>query len=539
MYCISGESGQILWKFTPSEDKRILKQRTMRGSPTISDDRIVYCDHAGRLYCLEFETGELLWKSSGLAANATPLVVNKRIFCKYLQRQEPDQKLETGYMSFSLDGGLLWKFYARSRVFTEHAACDGDLIVFGDQKGFVYAVSVENGELLWEFDVNDVIDLVDPITDEPKTSSVSGCPCIIDNQAIFRSGYHLLAFNLSSGELNWLYSSPAKSIRGIAPGDGFLMYIDSVCRYLSRIDIQNGSQVWTIEKPPGDLGDTLAETATVIGDYYYCGFNSSASVAGFFTETGELAWTFQSPKKYGFTHATVFADDLLFLGDNQGNFYCFSASEVGDQSVNKVILEMTRNHLDTVSSLRWEETAQDDLIMAEYPSPGNGPDNSEYVDVLVSILKGLGINVADDPERIATASTHRVQALILGSLLPDRILIFDAEMISTGRDYGVLLNSLAQLTGGEWNPSNVRAAVDLDGYHAYMKFEYQGETHSWDFEHHFDWVSPEFHELCRVFAEEHLPGRFISLRTDSQESAFLYLPLEAAEEMERFLDQSA
>lgn len=207
----------------------------------------------------------------------------------------------------------------------------------------------------------------------------------------------------------------------------------------------------------------------------------------------------------------------------------------------KAKLDMPRQKTTEVDSsesrIQLVDVDEQDWFQSDEPFHGNDPYNSDYVSKLIEKLESLGIEVTDDSERLEIASTHRVQGWILNILLPDRTLVFDAEMISSGKDYGVLLNSFARITQGEWAPKMVRATVDFNGYRAFVEFEYQGEKYTWDFEHHFDWVSPEFHEFIQKFAEEHLPGRYINLRTESQESAVLYLPEATADELKRFLDQ--
>jgi hypothetical protein len=187
--------------------------------------------------------------------------------------------------------------------------------------------------------------------------------------------------------------------------------------------------------------------------------------------------------------------------------------------------------------LDWVDVHEHETLSADKPFRGTYPD-SDYARAILQRLVTLGVQVTDDPTNLAIAGTHRVQGWILYALLPDRTLVFDREMVSSARDYARLLYRFAHISGGEWQPEGVRAAFDNYAKRAYVKFLHHGERLTWDFEHYGDWVSPEFDELIAQFADAHLPGAYIQLRTDSQESAVLYLPRGIAPEFRRFLDAS-
>jgi hypothetical protein len=186
-------------------------------------------------------------------------------------------------------------------------------------------------------------------------------------------------------------------------------------------------------------------------------------------------------------------------------------------------------------NLHWEMVSSEDRIKQEEPWIGDAEGNRAFVQDLCSKLEELGIKVTPESDSFEIAASHKIHAWILQALLPDRVLIFDREMVSSGRDYAILLYSFAHITGGDWKPESVRAAVDFAGSRAYVEFAVNSQIYAWDFEQQFDWVSVRFDEEIIEFSKRELPGDFIHIQTESQETGILYLPNNASAVIEHFL----
>jgi eukaryotic-like serine/threonine-protein kinase len=115
-------------------------------SPALSSDLAFFGDYNGTKYCLSLNSGKILWKIPskeeaaailGIPAIGSSSVVlgseDKSIYC-YNQK----------------DGELIWKYRTNGRVISSAVITDTKVLATG-MDGFVYILSLKDGKKIWSF----------------------------------------------------------------------------------------------------------------------------------------------------------------------------------------------------------------------------------------------------------------------------------------------------------------------------------------------------------------------------------------------------
>lgn len=113
----------------------------LRGSLTVSGNRLIAGGQDGRVYAFDKGTGQILWSLSyGARFNAHPVSMDGRI---YLGNEDGNL--------LAIDeatGKLLWRYRSKGPIRGPVAIAQGT-IHFGSGDGHVYAVTSDSGRLLW------------------------------------------------------------------------------------------------------------------------------------------------------------------------------------------------------------------------------------------------------------------------------------------------------------------------------------------------------------------------------------------------------
>ena len=189
IYAVEIESRKLLWKFKTGDK--------IASGCTFSEG-IVYCgSRDGYLYALESGTGNVVWRfKAGDILNSKPFVVGKRIFTGSY-----DGYL---YCLHKKTGGEIWRFKTGGNVsFLDDILMENDIIYFGSQDGYLYALTID-GKEVWRF----------------KTGGgVMALPAILNDNTIILGSrdYNVYAIYKNSGKELWRFQSE----HGVPTASGF------------------------------------------------------------------------------------------------------------------------------------------------------------------------------------------------------------------------------------------------------------------------------------------------------------------------------
>jgi len=130
---VGREGGVTLWMRTLA--------RPLRGSLTISGNKLLAAGGEGRIYAFDKGTGEILWSVySGGSFNCWPVVSGGLVYAG----SEDGSLLALEEAT----GKILWRYRTKGPVRGPVAVVNG-AVYFGSGDGYVYAVNSANGRLLW------------------------------------------------------------------------------------------------------------------------------------------------------------------------------------------------------------------------------------------------------------------------------------------------------------------------------------------------------------------------------------------------------
>lgn len=348
---------KFAWKFK-TED-------AVYGSPLISDGTIYIGSLDSTFYALDAKTGKELWRyRSGNTIQSTAAVFNKLIFFesgnnlfalttrgklkwrKELYGGDINNQLDPwdfhhsspcvhdGIVYIGTEQGILWGFEAKSgervlrcQTLSEQTirttpAVSGNLILYGDWDGVLYANDISKGSLAWKYDTKQ--DGTFPWTNAILTSPV------VEGENVYFAGKsnRLYSLDARTGKKNWHYSSPTDQwlIGGPLVEDGVVYLGSSDQALFHAIDDSTGLLLWST-----GLDCRIWGKASVKEDNVYIGSNSFYVID---KASGEIRKQYEFPqvhedKKYGeytdrsanFHSSPVLFENMIILGSDDGYIY--------------------------------------------------------------------------------------------------------------------------------------------------------------------------------------------------------------------------
>ncbi|WP_249978898.1 PQQ-binding-like beta-propeller repeat protein [Vreelandella olivaria] len=210
LYALELENGREKWKFPIQGGTR---------QPLLSSNILYFQDNTQAIYALSPDSGDLLWsyipESSIENSFSTPAIDNCCIYAMMLAEESGSIIILDKYT-----GELRTEFPIQFRSNSSISLLDG-IAFFGDDgeghenaHGYMNAMDIESGELIWRFETG---------------GFVRGAASISGNTVYFGSGdHHLYAVDRYTGELKWRYETggPVTSTPAIVDGRIYFGSID-------------------------------------------------------------------------------------------------------------------------------------------------------------------------------------------------------------------------------------------------------------------------------------------------------------------------
>ena len=335
--CLSKDDGSLKWEQS-TED-------WIRARPVTSGDHIVIADLSGNLAAFHLASGDPVWKSdvsdhailANLAAAGEKILVNSSGLKTYaLSAQDGSvlwERTIMGSVSFNgadhesdtlggggffqssptivdgityvgtpsrflcahqlEDGALLWRFEVSSAISSAPTVADG-VVYFGQQGGddTFFAIDAKTGELLWKQSVG----------------WVWSCPNVEGDYVFFPSsdGY-LYCLNRGDGSIRWRYRTGYAAYPMPSIADGLVVF-GSWDGYYYAINIASGKLAWKFntEGIPDSGAPSIYNGKiyiTMMGDALWC----------LDLKTGKIAW--KHSEKGRIFHSTIAVEgEQMFVG---------------------------------------------------------------------------------------------------------------------------------------------------------------------------------------------------------------------------------
>ena len=226
----------------------------VESAPLLIGERLFAATVAGRLFCLDKKTGAIIWMYT-VSADRMPVAIQSSL------------------------------------------ASDGKIIVFGCVDGKLYAVSADNGRLIWSIQTNGCI-TASPTIFGGKVSvgSVDGS---------------FYAVDVVTGKLIWKTVLSGKIFSSAVDRSG--VYVGTSAKVIYCLDDKNGTIVWKTL-----LGGPIHSAPLVSGTTIYVGCMDKMLYA-LDRVTGKVIWSYQTAGRLSSSpviagnHLVVFKDDRTII----------------------------------------------------------------------------------------------------------------------------------------------------------------------------------------------------------------------------------
>lgn len=280
--------------------KKIAKQKfagPISGSIALENNEVclTFSNSDISLLCYELIAGKKKWDLKIGEIETAPLLFEKKLFVSTL-----DGKL------FSIDknkGIVNWSFSPENKIpkpSYSSPATNGQVVLYGCDDGYLYAVDFDNGKLKWKFKTN---------------ASIKSTPSINEQAVYFGStDGNFYCVDLESGELRWKHNFEYPIYNSQALSDSFI-YVNTQDGFLKCLNIDSGKEIWKFY-----TGSLLSFSPLLIKNFVIVGcYNKNIYLIDL--KTGNLIWSYQVNGRIK-SSPIMWKKFLIVMTDNQ-TVYCF------------------------------------------------------------------------------------------------------------------------------------------------------------------------------------------------------------------------
>jgi outer membrane protein assembly factor BamB len=308
-------------------------------APALDEARIYLPLVGGRVVCLERETGSRLWLSEpGGIISAAVAIGETSIYIA--ARKLAEDGTEAGASLRAVDkitGLTLWaKDYARP--FTSALTFEKERIYAGSADGSFYAISTENGEVIWKAATQDVVRGSALITEGAvyfgsddgalrgvewdkgreiwkfQTKGKIRCAPVRDERNFYfgSSDSFVYAVDKTSGKVQWQSRTGAAIEASPVLVDDKIL-VASFDNFVYALGRESGNKIWKRR-----MDSRLTAAPIVEGDAAMIAPLRGDHITVFLNADGRRVNFYRLDKEYEIVAAPVFQDQLLLLATNKG-----------------------------------------------------------------------------------------------------------------------------------------------------------------------------------------------------------------------------
>jgi outer membrane protein assembly factor BamB len=221
----------------------------------------------------------------------------------------------------------VWEYETGSSVLSSPSVVDGTVYV-GSWDGTVYALNVDEGQVVWEFETEDDV----PETYSAYSGRVGSSPCVAEDRVLFGSwDGNIYAVDRKRGEEVWRFGTPSIVRSSPVEKDG-TVYIGDWTGSMNAVRLEDGEEVWSYETGRDHIYSTPCVDN---GTLYFGGMDANREGDGEHGdlhavdgETGDRVWRFEAGNAVG--SSPTFHDGAVYFGSFDGNVYSVEA-ETGEE----------------------------------------------------------------------------------------------------------------------------------------------------------------------------------------------------------------
>ncbi|MCK4996273.1 MAG: PQQ-binding-like beta-propeller repeat protein, partial [Thermoplasmatales archaeon] len=257
-------------------------------SGEIKDGMLYTTTSEGKIYAIHTEDGYVYWEKFIGEKPTKPTIGDDLLFIGY----------SGGLKVLDLNGKLIWEKDLSNRIISDPVVA-GNTVIFGNDVGKVYALSVVYDTKEWSFSFNDEVYISSDY----------------DDNIYIASGNNCYAINLEDEKIVWEFNTDGM-ITSPPVFKNNKVFVVSWDNNIYALDAENGKKLWYFETGWGiDTSPAVSENMVYVG-------SADNNLYALNEEDGSLKWIFTSNASI---HSTPIAfGEYVFFGSDDGRFYALN-----------------------------------------------------------------------------------------------------------------------------------------------------------------------------------------------------------------------
>ncbi|WP_221391430.1 PQQ-binding-like beta-propeller repeat protein [Dyadobacter sp. NIV53] len=298
IYAIDAGTGIPKWVY--------LAKGNINSSPIVDAGTLYIADVRGRFVAIDVNNGKEKWFHNLGSGNVTSAIVANNII--YLTSRGACFALSPE------DGSVLWKFETEENIYASPAV-DNETVYVGNLENYLHAIDGKTGKEKWKFCTEG------EIYESP----------VIRNGTVYVSDYNndagVYAFDANSGQLKWKTNIEGNYYVGQPVASDSGLYVMKGNQLLS-FDLITGKQIWSAKTDP-NLSfvvpiPTLVNGLVYVQGYYQQGNVYACWLRAINAETGQPIWLHESKSNKPFFFNSLNAS---FAPTASGDYVYFASQD--------------------------------------------------------------------------------------------------------------------------------------------------------------------------------------------------------------------
>ncbi|MFG2638788.1 PQQ-binding-like beta-propeller repeat protein [Streptomyces sp. NPDC048362] len=297
LYSLDSQTGSVKWRYATGG--------SIESSPAIMDGKVFFTSSDGGLYAVDAVSGHLVWSKDNRYSASSPLI--------YEGAKRADSRIYVGSSAgelhvYDLDGNLLWAYTTGGAIESSPtlATVQGqDMLFFGSNDSYVYALSTVTHQPVWKFQTRGSV---------TATPATDGAHVYVGS----RDG-RMYALDARNGAPIWTYNTngPITSSAAVSDADyteNSRIYVGSQSGQVYAIGSATGSVAWLASfKAP------IVSSPVLAADVLYVGAGNS--IVSLSAVTGNILW--KSSTGGAVNSSPSLSDAILVVGSADSHVYAF------------------------------------------------------------------------------------------------------------------------------------------------------------------------------------------------------------------------
>ncbi|MBQ6773036.1 MAG: PQQ-binding-like beta-propeller repeat protein [Synergistaceae bacterium] len=286
-YALNKDTGSEVWSY--------IGTNTIKGTPSVINNNVVFAQGDGTITCLKIADGSLMWQSMAHAGEGVTIDDGTAAGGGMIFASKSDGKL---YALDAKNGHLLWTYKAGEQGVREAPGYGDGFVFLGEYGGIMSIISPHNGKRV----------------NGGGAGGAINTP-VIKNGKVYYSSWDgsVQAVQIKDVIPLWDVKIGDPVTTSPAVGEG-IVAVGTVRGTIAAIDEANGNILWKFETN----GNTISGNPIISEGLVFAG-TASGTIYAIDKSSGKVRFNLETGS--GFETNPVLSEGIIYFGDNGGTVY--------------------------------------------------------------------------------------------------------------------------------------------------------------------------------------------------------------------------